>query len=339
MGSSVTFEPIDLSLGSLTIPPSEFHRGPALNIRDRLLSANGGRIDRAEVRGRAGEAMLRNLPPHIRCPNHAKEWVIVGGGPSINDNVAQIRALKRRGANVVSVNKSHDWLLGHGITPWGHVLLDPMDWVAQYVQRPRHHVNYFIASQCHKDTFEALKGYPIFLWHAGQDFEEGAEPASYLKEYWPTQPWYVVPGPTTVGLRALFLGNRLGPVRPTKFHLFGFDSSRTNGKMHAYPKTEAPDARSGRLMVTRRGQRYVFDTNTHMARQWADFDKLVAEIPDHLAANRLPKGFTITMYGSGLLPFYAAGIRWHADPACNDDPSKVGGYVAQEPADFSLLVV
>lgn len=279
--------------------------------------------------------MARRLPDFTRCINDSQEWAIVGGGPSINDNVDQIRKLKARGINIVSVNKSHDWLIDHGITPWAHVLLDPKEWVSGYVQKPRKTVRYFVASQCHDDTFEALKDYPVFLWHAGQDFPEGPEPSGVLREKWPAAPWFIVPGPTTVGLRAIFLGSQMGA---RKFHLFGLDSSRANGKMHGYDKPEAPDAEPGNLKIKHNGMKYIFDTNSHMARQQFDFDKLMEDLPKDLESGRLPKGFDLTVYGSGLLPFFAAKLGLHAKPECNADPSKVGGYTSVEPMDFGRLV-
>ena len=292
-----------------------------------LLDVGGGRIDRAEVRKRAGDAMRRNLPTHRECVNTSDTWAIIGGGPSINDCVDEIRRLKRRGANIVSVNKTHDWLLERAIVPWGHILLDPKEWVSEYVKRPRKDVRYFIASQCHANTFEALKDYPVFLWHAGQDFEDGAEPNLYLREFWPKRPWYVVPGPTTVGTRAMFLGASMGPTRPHKFHFFGLDSSRSAGRMHAYDKPEPPDAEPGNVLAKYKGRGYVFPTNSHMARQWADFDKLVAQLKEYVRTDRLPANIDITFHGHGLLPFYAATIGWHANQEFNEDPSKVKGYI------------
>lgn len=296
-------------------------------VRARFLQSGGGRIDRAEVRRRASAAMARGLPSFHTCAPAARTWAIIGGGPSIAHGLAAIRALKRQGAHIVSVNKSHDWLLDRGITPWGHVLLDPKDWVADYVKRPRKDVRYFVASQCHAATFDALKGFPVFLWHAGQDFPEGPEPHGVLREKWPRQPWFVLPGATTVGLRALHLGHALGADR---FHLFGLDSSRAGGRMHAYDKQEALDAGSGALALKYAGRKYIFDTNAHMARQQMDFDKFVEELPGHRAAGLLRPDFALTVHGSGLLPFYAAMIGLHADPACNADPANVGGYMRCE---------
>lgn len=323
----VTLDPIPLNLTSI---PLSFAQplSDTTSIKDKFLAAGGGRIDRAEVRKRAAESMARKLPHHLQCINDSHEWAIIGFGPSLKDSLPEIRRLKRNGAKIVTVNKAHDFLLDHGIPPWAHVLLDPKDWVAKYVQKPRRDVRYFVASQCHDDTFEALKDFPVFLWHAGQDFPEGPEPAAVLREKWPTQPWFIVPGPTTVGLRTIFLGSQLGA---SHFHLFGMDSSRTpNGPMHAGPKPEAPDAQPGTLKIKHRGMKYSFDTNSHMARQQFDFDKLIEEIPKNIKGGLLPKGFDVTVYGSGLLPFFAAMIGLHADPACNADPARVGGYVTSE---------
>ena len=296
----------------------------AADVRTRFLAAGGGRIDRTEVRRRAGLAMARNLPPFKDCMCDDAPWAIVGGGPSAAGELRTLRSLKRDGAKIVSVNKSHDWLLDQGIVPWGHVLLDPMAWVAAYVGRPRRDVRYFVASQCHEGVFKALKDLPVFVWHAGQDFDEGPEPNGYLREKWPRTPWYVVPGGTTVGLRALQLGHALGVDR---FHLFGLDSSRAAGRMHAYDKIEAADAESGTLALKCGGKKFVFDTNTHMARQQMDFDKFIEDLPRSRAAGMIRAGFELTVHGSGLLPFFAASVGLHADAACNADPARVGGYV------------
>ena len=92
-------------------------------VRARLLQSGGGRIDRAEVRRRASAAMARGLPSFHSCAPAARTWAIVGGGPSIAYSLEAIRTLKRQGANIVSVNKSHDWLLERGIAPCAKRLL------------------------------------------------------------------------------------------------------------------------------------------------------------------------------------------------------------------------
>lgn len=306
--------------------------------RESALPTAIGRIDRQELRERVRKAMARNLPTSLHCINVAREWAVIGGGPSINDHVDTIRKLKQRGVAIVSVNKSHDWLLERGIVPWGHVLLDPKDWVAGYVQRPRKDVRYFVASQCHDDTFEALSGFPVFLWHAGQDFPEDGtnEPDAMLRAEYPGSTWQITAGATTVGLRTPMLGHHMVPGAD-RFHMIGFDSSRTEGKLHGYEKTEAQDAGSGLQKLHYQGRKYCFDTNSHMARQFQDFDKLILDLQSHYDQGKLRKSFGMRFYGKGLLPFYAATIGLHADPECNKDPTKVGGYVQVE--DMSGLVI
>lgn len=300
-------------------------------LRDTLLENNDARLDRQEIRKRCGNAMARKLPLFLYCKNDAKTWAVIGGGPSINDCVKDIRRLKKAGANIVSVNKSHDWLLENGIVPWAHVLLDPQERVKDYVKRPRKDVRYFVASQCHASVFDALDGYPVFLWHAGQDFPflDLQEPTAYLREYWTegSQNWICTPGPTTVGLRVPYIGHQMGADH---FHMFGMDSSRSNGKLHGYDKDEIRDAQCPDLFVKHNGFKYRFETNSHMARQQADFDKMVEDLPSKYQTGLFRKEFTMTIHGSGLLPFYAAKIGWHANPECNKNPEKVGGFVSCE---------
>ncbi len=289
-----------------------------------------GRIERKELCERVEYAMSLQLPTDMHCINTAREWAVIGGGPSINNHIGTIRALKHRGVAIVSVNKSHDWLLGHGIVPWAHVLLDPKDWVADYVKSPRMDVRYFIASQCHRNTFDRFKDYPVFLWHAGQDFHEDqiTEPDSYLKTHWGNSNWRVTPGATTVGLRTPMLGHHMNPGAD-RFHMIGFDSSRgTAGQLHGYEKAEAQDASQGVQKLTHRDRVYHFATNSHMARQFVDFDKFMMELDENYKTGKLRKGFNLKFYGSGLLPFYAAMLGLHAEASCNANPEKVGGFTA-----------
>lgn len=288
-----------------------------------------GRIDRDEVRARCGRAMQRNLPTDMHCINTSRQWAVIGGGPSINGEVHTIRRLKRAGVNIVTVNKSHDWALEHGIVPWAQILLDPKEWVADYVKRPRKDVRYFVSSQCHDSVFDRLKDYPVFLWHAGQDFEDGnREPDNFLREHYPAAKgysWRVVPGPTTVGLRAMFLGHNMIPGADV-FHMLGMDSSGDGQRMHGYDKPPPPDSRPGDELVLHNGRVFKFPTNTHMSRQFQDFRDLMDKLKGHYEAKRIRKSFRMKFYGSGLLPFYAAKLGLHAEPECNADPTRVGGF-------------
>lgn len=295
---------------------------PHVDIGPDFNKKPGGRISTQEIRVRAGNAMARKLPPFIMVKNDSETWVICGAGPSLKDSLPTVRELQRKGAYVIALNKTHDYLLDHDIKPWAAILLDPMPWVAEYIKRPRMDVRYFVASQCHDDTFEALKGFPVFLWHAAQDTEDGSsEPNRVLMELWPRKPWHCVPGPTTVGLRALFVGAALGPIRPRVFHLVGLDSSREGQKLHAMPKKEAEDAHSGCVTLRYKGFPYKFDTNNHMRKQAEDFDGIIDNMVTYWNRDFLPKDIDIIVHGRGLLPFRAACLGLHAN--ANDDPGSV----------------
>ena len=295
---------------------------PSYNLNPKPQTNVTSRITTEEIRKRACSSMARGLRPFKIVKNDSDTWVICGAGPSLIDSIPTIRKLKRQGAYIITLNKTHDLLLEHGITPWGHILLDPMPWVAEYVKRPRMDVRYFVASQCHDDVFEALKGYPVFLWHAAQDIEDGtSEPNIILRKLWPNKPWWCIPGPTTVGLRAPFLASQMGPVRPRVFHLIGFDSSREGTKLHAMPKKEAEDAVSGTVTLTYKGARYQFDTNNHMKRQAEDFDGIIDNMMEYWKRDYLPKDIDLIVHGRGLLPFRAACLGLHA--TANDNPGSV----------------
>ncbi|MCA0202522.1 MAG: hypothetical protein LCH56_17120 [Proteobacteria bacterium] len=120
------------------------------------------------------------------------------------------------------------------------------------------------------------------------------------------------------------LGHALSADR---FHIFGLDSSRSYGRFHAYEKDEAADAEAGTLSLRICGKKYVFETNSHMARQQMDFDKFIEEMPQSFAAGALRREFQLIVHGAGLLPFFAVMIGLHADPACNADPARVGGFI------------
>lgn len=288
-----------------------------------LISSKDGYLSRDELRERVIQNMQLGLPEFRYCINEATNWAVIGAGPSSGDCLKEIRTLKRRGVNIVSCNKTHDWLLENGIVPWGHVLLDGHEWVADYTKRLRRDVRYFVASQCHPEVFARMKGYPVFLWHAGQDFDEGNEPDFVLRERgFGPQP--IIGGGTTVGQRIPVIGTALGAAR---FHMFGVDSSRRGDATHVMPKKELVDPKTRKLAVKWGGKKWIFETNVHMARQHLDFDKFIEDVPGRIAARQLAPNFRMIFYGTGLTPFWAATIGLHVNPEFNDDPAKCGGYV------------
>jgi hypothetical protein len=288
----------------------------------QLLSSAGGRISFPDYCARVRASMARSLPSiaELKDSQRRGTLLVCGGGPSLGDlaQLRGLRALAAKGGKIWAVNKTHDFLLTKGLVSWGACLLDPMPWVAGYITRPRRDVRYFVASQCDPAVFDVLHGCPVYLWHAGIDIEGEGHPVGLLSAEFPERDWYVVPGPTTVGLRSVLVGYALGF---RVFHLFGLDSSmRTDTgheRLYAYAKPKPRDAPEGWVTLRTRTGEERFFTNSHMARQALDFEQMAEQIAA-LVRSRQMEPVRIIVHGDGLLPTLAACYGWHADQNFNE---------------------
>jgi|GEM_PF-6533781 len=300
---------IVIDLESPTVPPPDVTCGA---LAPRLGDVQG-RIALPEYLARVHAAQQSGLPSLTRWmgAGDGRALMICGGGPSLADvaQIKAIRALAKKGGRVWAVNKTHDFMLGKGIVPWAACLLDPMPWVAGYIAKPRRGVLYAVASQCHADVFASLKGFAPHVWHAGIDAEDGrGYPLDVLRQNYPGQDWLVVPGPTTVGLRSIFVGYALGF---RCFHLFGMDSSMHGGRLHAYAKARPPDACEGWVSLRTKDGEQKFYTNSHMARQALDFEETMERIAG-LVRDKAMEPIRVIVHGAGLLPELAKCYGWHA---------------------------
>jgi hypothetical protein len=321
------FSLVDVDIGTQLInlqslPPIDLGpTAPPMGVRELMQSkAQESAISTDEVIRRTRKAMKRGLPGVgmlRRYTTPSREAVICGGGPSLNDELPRLRELARRGIPIYTVNKTHDHLVSLGITPYAQVLLDPNPWVAEYT-KPVKGVRYLLAGQVCDAVFEQFTDYPVFLWHAAVDAENGRkEPIDTLEREFKNQEWTAHPGPTTVGLRTILVAQ--GIHGSTHFHMFGFDSSRKENSLHAYEKrarTDVPD-----LGITLRcydGREATFQTNLHMMMQTTDFERMIAqEMPKLVKQGKMP--FThFKFYGSGLLPTLASMYGMHADREMNE---------------------
>tara|TARA_R100001510_G_C7647038_1_gene204374 strand:+ start:1069 stop:1911 length:843 start_codon:yes stop_codon:yes gene_type:complete len=249
----------------------------------------------------------------IDLPRQQGSVVICGGGPSLEKDIKYIKQLVKKKCKLWTVNKTHDYLRTKALISDYCCLLDPKDWVADYVQKPNKKTTYLVSSQCDELVFKKLKSKNIYLWHAGVDYFNQEYPTPILaKEQ--TKPFRIIPGPTTVGLRSLLVAYDLGF---RDFHLFGFDSSfAENGNAHAYDKPPPPDASLTTKTISTRLRSVTYQTNTHMAKQADDFEELIEKIGEFIR-----KGWwdniDITVYGTGLLPSLAATYGLHGDPNMN----------------------
>ena len=272
-----------------------------------------GRLLCWELIERTRDAMKLNLPDLSQLTGSEKgSLLIAGGGPSIKDDLKTIRKMHKK-AKILACNKTHDWLMARNIKPDYGCLLDPKEWVADYIKKPHKKAIYLISGQCHAKVFQNLSKAKVALWHAGVDYYGEEWPTKILRAEFSDRYWKVVPGPTTVGLRSLLVGYLLGF---RDFHLFGFDSSLTDGHAHAYKKPKPYDAREGEVTLQSKRGRETFMTNSHMARQCLDFEQLLDKIVSFVKVKAFDP-VNITVHGKGLLPSLAAGYGIHADKELN----------------------
>lgn len=177
---------------------------------------------------------------HIRCNIEAgwqqitshewqdKELVVVGGGPSINDEEEKIRELRAGGAGLVTLNGSYQWCIERGLVPSIQIVLDSRPFNARFTQPVTETTRYLIASQVHPDTLHKLPRDRTFLFHCG--ISEELQQKVVEKDGFCT----FIPGGSTVMLRAFAILRLLGFSR---LHVFGFDSC-VNGSHHAYEQAE-----------------------------------------------------------------------------------------------------
>ena len=283
-------------------------------LKETSLQKKGtGRLLFWEMIERTRAIMKRNLPDLVEYQNTEKGTLLIcGGGPSLADDLATIRKMSKK-AKILACNKTHDYLVARKIKPDYGCLLDPKEWVADYVQKPHKKGKYLVAGQCHPTVFDNLRSSNVILWHAGVDYYGEEYPSKVLYEEFANRTWKVVPGPTTVGLRSLLVGYLLGF---RDFRLFGFDSSLRNDKAHAYNKPKPPDAREGDVALQSKLGKEMFKTNSHMAKQCMDFESLLEKIGELIQMKAFDP-IKIEVHGTGLLPSLAAGYGLHAKPEIN----------------------
>jgi hypothetical protein len=210
--------------------------------------------------------------------------IVVGGGPSVADHVDDIKRHQAKGWEITAVNGAHDWLIGQGITPDACVLMDATEALINVVKRPSTGCRYYVASQCHPQVFERLKGFDVMLWHARLDAEAD-------EQIWASDPDATIfAAANTAGLHALAINYTLGVK---KLRVYGMDSSHSRGADHAYDNSQ--QHHSDEIEFFFKGERFL-STGTYaaqaemFARFWPQYFRL---------------GMRIDVVGDGLLPAMA----------------------------------
>lgn len=159
---------------------------------------------------------------------HEGQVCIVGGGPSLKD---QLHILKRRqglGQQIWALNGAANYLMDQGIIPDAQVILDARPENAAFVSRPQQSMRYYIGSQCDPAIFDLLDGQNVILFHCQS---EGVQELLADEK---ARPVHLLGAGTTVALKAMLIAELTGY---RVMHLFGIDSCYSDNDHHAYKQT------------------------------------------------------------------------------------------------------
>lgn len=210
---------------------------------------------------------------------HDGAAVLVGGGPSLRSRLEAIKYRQGIGQKIFALNGACKFLNDNGIIPDYQVLLDPQEFLTDYIGNAR---EYLVASQCHPSIFAAHPD--ATLWHL---CVEGAE--EQIPDH--DDSYCLVGGGVTVGLTSMCLAYSMGY---RTLHCYGYDSSSTEDGDHAFPTPikgivqifDAPPVQV-RVGIQK------FASTLCLVKQAQNFPKLCDDLID--------RGCTITLDCDGLL--------------------------------------
>lgn len=165
----------------------------------------------------------RDLPWLAMGPAHDRGAVMVGGGPSAEGFLDQIRALQDAGGTVFAMNGASRWLRGNAIPVDHQVIADAKPETASLVDPLAR--GYLFASQVDPNTMDRAREPTV--WHLAYGEIEGAFPEERRKR----GGYAMIGGGASVGNSALCVAYAMGY---RKFEIFGYDSSHSGQRSHAY---------------------------------------------------------------------------------------------------------
>lgn len=235
----------------------------------------------------ASKLEMKHLP---QLEPHDGKCVIVGAGPSAENYIDKIRALKADGQHLLmTVNAMHGWALGHGIIPHIQVVFehDIEDVRASLGGNPHPEVTYYITSFCSQKVFRQLSKFNRVLWHAF------CPPHGYQKaiaRYFPGE--FMVAGGYCTFFRAVTIATILGY---RNFDLFGVDSSfEESSHIEGYALADIEE----RITV------YARDSQSKELRQFTTQGGLAFQATEFMKFCEINQpGLRLRIHGDGLLRF------------------------------------
>lgn len=195
--------------------------------------------------------------------------VIVGGGPSLEDTIGEVRARKLNGCQIWAVNNTYKYLVDHQIQPDAHIFLDARPDNAEFIY-PHDKVTYYLHKSCDPILFDNLDGKKIIVY--------GSNEATGF----------------TVGIKAMYIAAMSGY---RKIYMYGMDSSYRDESHHAY-KQSLNDSENT-VEITAHGKKY----------KCAPWMAIQADEFIQVAESMAEQGLEIYVAGDGLLPDLARNMR------------------------------
>ena len=209
---------------------------------------------------------------------------IVGGGPSLKDNLDRLREYDY----IMACGSVHDYLWENGIKPTWCVIVDPdPEVMVSYLKHADGATSYLVASQCDPTIFEHLKEFNVYTWHA-----DGARVSDKIDVF--GEDASLVGGGCTVGTRGIVLALGMGFNHQD---LFGFDTCLNNDyKHHSYSFNDPEVETVGKIVEIKLGgpDGPTFKVAEYMLAQLFDFKNILAEYAYSLR---------VTVYGGGVLAY------------------------------------
>jgi SAM-dependent methyltransferase len=218
----------------------------------------------------------QQVQPHV---TNDFEAMILAGGPSLAEHADTIKAMRASGIKLITLNGAYNWAVEQGLQPSAQIIVDARPFNARFTKPVVPGCKYLIASQCDPSVLEGLPKELTYLWHT-----TAANVKEELDAAYPV--WWLVPGGSTVMLRAIPLMRMLGYKQ---FHLFGFDSCLgSGGAHHAYSQ---PENDSEVVIPVTVGGR-TFRCHAWQVAQAQEFMDLVKYLGDEIE---------LEVYGDGLI--------------------------------------
>ncbi len=180
--------------------------------------------------------MFESLVEYNKVKGKDKKIALIGGGPSLKNNLDELREFK----TTIACGSVHDYLITKGIIPTYAANCDPSPVCANYYSKPDSEVKYLIASNADAKVIEALKDTQLIMWHCHSE-ELQERMINLSRETYKTD-YQAVGGGCTIGLRGISLAMCMGY---TNIHFFGFDScmGEDGTQHHAYAWSDPEESK------------------------------------------------------------------------------------------------